>query len=386
MPSQTIVVSIVAAAAVIALLYWRSKKEEKTAREADKKIRRDTSDVLMGSARRKNEGDSAEDFVDEDEPAATEPSFEPPVYAVLEKEEKAAEEAEKVRREEEEIRRSVRAVPLVDGSLEWILDIYPREGNHFSLGGVQSLNTELQNLRLPLPIKVWAKSSKDKLYYEADELACPASHVVATIVLANRSAVLDDVVASRFYQALEQSAAQNDVPVRRNIEPKDAVALAQKLSKVIRYFDAHCELIIEPRDPNVEFTLERISSFARSLGFTQESGRWDYRAAESDPEPIFSLQYSSNGTRSLSLRADIPLLVPSRGDVRRFFMLANHIADSLHGVWCNYKGEPLSTAGAFIIEDMLMQKLERMSKSSIEAGSRRAVTLFGRTRHDGDAK
>lgn len=386
MPSQTIVVSIVAAVAVIALLYWRSKKEEKTAREADKKIRRDTSDVLMGSARRKAEGDSEEDFVDEEEPDATEPSFEPPVYAVLEKEEKAAEEAEKVRREEEEIRRSERFVPLVDGSIEWILDIYPREGNHFSLGGVQSLNTELQNLRLPLPIKVWAKSSKDKLYYEADELASPASHVVATIVLANRTAVLDDVVASRFYQALEQSAAQNDVPVRRNIEPKEAVALAQKLSKVIRYFDAHCELIIEPRDPNVEFTLERISSFARSLGFTQESGRWDYRAGDSDPEPIFSLQYSSSGTRSLSLRADIPLLVPSRGDVRRFFMLANHIADSLHGVWCNYKGEPLSTAGAFLIEDMLMQKLERMSKSSIEAGSRRAVTLFGRTRHEAAAK
>ena len=122
----------------------------------------------------------------------------------------------------------------MDPGIEWVLEISPKEGQQFVLGGVESLAREINRLGLPLLVRCWAQSVRDGLYYEADALTSPAKHVVASLVLANRTAKLDDIKASAFYQVLEQSAAQSeDVVVRRQLEPAQAVQRSEKLKQFV---------------------------------------------------------------------------------------------------------------------------------------------------------
>ena len=151
--------------------------------------------------------------------------------------------------------------------IEWILDIAPREGMQFALGGVQSLKLEVDRLQLPLLVRIWAQSSRDGLYYDSGELTGPARHVVAAVVLANRAAQLDDVAASRFFQVLEQSAAQNEVALRREMEPEDAVKRSADLKRFIKYYDRAVEVRIVPRGEAEEnFSLEAVGAAASAAG------------------------------------------------------------------------------------------------------------------------
>ena len=261
--SLEIIIPIIVVAAVCAVyIILRGRRDERRAREAGEKLRPIPMDdplVASGAAMRpapdaptpKPAASAAAPMEPVFNPDAAKPSEEselfepqspsdePPIYRQLEAEEeaqRAADEAEAqaaAQAAEPEGGERHPAEPPVDSMIEWILDIAPREGMQFALGGVQSLKLEVDRLQLPLLVRIWAQSSRDGLYYDSGELTGPARHVVAAVVLANRAAQLDDVAASRFFQVLEQSAAQNEVALRREMEPEDAVR-PQALHQILR--------------------------------------------------------------------------------------------------------------------------------------------------------
>lgn len=394
---------IVVAVILVGLIFWRSKREEKRAREAGGNLRKvKTADPLAGTESRvepdliaqatERARQAAEGKLDDaikpdptlgrllDESEIPQPTEEPPIYAELEREEEAQAKAEEKKAEAEEaaLDPRSRAVPPVDSAIEWILDIAPVDGMQFALGGVKSLKLELARLNLPLLVRVFAQSSKDGLYYEAEELHFPARHVVASMVLANRAAKLDEVGASRFYQVLEQSAAQNNVVIRRELEPAQAVQRSATLKNFIDYFDRRIEVVISPIDPEAPFLLEGVSQAARKAGFEASSGCWELRLDPAERDPVISLAFGAEGTQTLVLAYDLPLGNLARGDLKRFFALANHLANALHGRWSDCSGHPVDAGGAMLIAEQAAAHGRLMTENGVEPGSNRARLLFSR--------
>lgn len=408
MQYETIIISVLAAVVVIGLLYWRSKREERAASSSSRlRTVEPAKDVLVSNEREdahaepvlvKSTGEIAA-AVDAEakgakapiepkmpEPASIEPDEEPPVYKTLEAEKKqTAEEAARAKKrtedesdESEDARGGNPSYPPVDPAVEWVLDISPKEGQQFTLGGVRSLAIEINRLGLPLLVRCWAQSVRDGRYYEAKDLASPAKHVVASLVLANRTAKLDDVKASAFYQVLEQSAAQSDVAVRRQLEPAQAVERSEKLKQFIEYFDTAIEVLLEPIDPEAPLTVEGVNRVARGAGFTAETGCWEYRVSAADRNPILRLAFGDEGTKSLVLAYDVPVGSLERGDLRLFFSMANHLANALRCAWVDQSHNAIDAGGALLIEEAVQKRIALMAESGAEAGSERAKLLFSR--------
>ncbi len=394
---------IVIAVILVALIFWRSKREEKRARESGRKLRSvQTADALAGSeprvepdliaqaterARKAADGELNSTIKADptlgrllDESEIPTPTEEPPIYAELEREEAEAARAEEAKKEsaEQSADPRSRAVPPVDSAIEWILDIAPVDGMQFALGGVKSLKLELARLNLPLLVRVFAQSSKDGLYYEAEELHFPARHVVASMVLANRAAKLDEVGASRFYQVLEQSAAQNNVVIRRELEPGQAVLRSATLKNFINYFDRKVEVVIAPIDPERPFDLEAVSKAARKAGFESSSGCWELRFDPAERDPVISLAFGPEGTNTLVLTYDLPLGNLARGDLKHYFALANHLAAELKSRWSDCSKHPVDAGGAMLIAEQAEAHGKLMTENGVEPGSNRARLLFSR--------
>lgn len=394
---------IVIAVILVALIFWRSKREEKRARESGRKLRSvQTADALAGSeprvepdliaqaterARKAADGELNSTIKADptlgrllDESEIPTPTEEPPIYAELEREEAEAARAEEAKKEsaEQSADPRSRAVPPVDSAIEWILDIAPVDGMQFALGGVKSLKLELARLNLPLLVRVFAQSSKDGLYYEAEGLHFPARHVVASMVLANRAAKLDEVGASRFYQVLEQSAAQNNVVIRRELEPGQAVLRSATLKNFINYFDRKVEVVIAPIDPERPFDLEAVSKAARKAGFESSSGCWELRFDPAERDPVISLAFGPEGTNTLVLTYDLPLGNLARGDLKHYFALANHLAAELKSRWSDCSKHPVDAGGAMLIAEQAEAHGKLMTENGVEPGSNRARLLFSR--------
>ena len=181
--SLEIIIPIIVVAAVCAVyIILRGRRDERRAREAGEKLRPIPMDdplVASGAAMRpapdaptpKPAASAAAPMEPVFNPDAAKPSEEselfepqspsdePPIYRQLEAEEeaqRAADEAEAqaaAQAAEPEGGEHHPAEPPVDSMIEWILDIAPREGMQFALGGVQSLKLEVDRLQLPLLVR-----------------------------------------------------------------------------------------------------------------------------------------------------------------------------------------------------------------------------------------
>ena len=405
--SLEIIIPIIVVAAVCAVyIILRGRRDERRAREAGEKLRPIPMDdplVASGAAMRpapdaptpKSAASAAAPMEPVFNPDAAKPSEEselfepqspsdePPIYRQLEAEEeaqRAADEAEAqtaAQAAEPEGGERHPAEPPVDSMIEWILDIAPREGMQFALGGVQSLKLEVDRLQLPLLVRIWAQSSRDGLYYDSGELTGPARHVVAAVVLANRAAQLDDVAASRFFQVLEQSAAQNEVALRREMEPEDAVKRSADLKRFIKYYDRAVEVRIVPRGEAEEnFSLDAVGAAASAAGFAAASGRWELRLAVDDIDPVMTLAFGPDQTKSLTLALSLPLANLARGDLKRFFAIANSLAAALNGIWTDCAARPIDAGGAMQIAEKIASQAKLMSAGGVTPASERAKLLF----------
>ena len=253
-----------------------------------------------------------------------------------------------------------------------MLDVTPYEGKTFPLGSMDSLVTQIRQLSLPLPVSLWAKSAEDGLYYPSECLPAEAVHIVATILIANRAAVLDDVSASSFLQVLEQTAASCDI--------KTAVSTAVQISCFIHYYDKLLEVSIVPAPREEGLTLEEVTKVAEGAGFVSASGRWELRIDEGSREPLMTLSLAGADSSQLRLSFDVPLANVPRGDLKRFFQLANHIACHLGGVWVDGAGNRIEAAGGLILQDEIEHQDAQMAASGVRPGF--SSSLLRNARHD----
>lgn len=383
---------------LVGFIVWRSKRDEKRSRGL-KDVQ--TEDPLMGhtpvrvepdlvnrEAQKQANNETAAVEHDESSSAAEDdttsagiiaPSQEPPIYRVLERQEE-----DRLRREEEASKLAAEEVldrqrPPVNGAIEWVLDISPADGMQFALGGVKSLKLELKRLGLPLLVRVFAQSSKDGLYYEADEFISSARHVVASLLLANRAAQLDEVSASRFFQVLEQSAAQNNVVIHRTLEPRQAVERSAQLRHFIEYFDKKVEILISPRDAEHPFDLETVRAAARKAGFSEGSGIWELRFDPVERDPVVTLAFCGDGAHELRLELSLAIANLERGDLKRFFALANQLAATMKGTWTDCSHRPVDAGGAMIIAQRAKEHAALMNQSGLVPGSDAARLIFARS-------
>lgn len=395
--SETQIILIVAALAVIAFFFWRSLREERRLRESRKTpLKRETfiKDVLKEeeelAPRQEPQLDTempkTDTPVGELEPAVEmqpdeQPSDTPPVYEELGKK-KMAEIKGALDESGFMSRRTLGTKePPVDRGIQWILDITPYEGKVFPYGAIDSLIRQVSELSLPLPVSLWAKAKDDGLYYQVypeNTLVGDAVHLIATLVVANRAAVLDEVMASSFLQVLEQAAAQNDVDVRMSADMPQVIATAAQISRFVSYYDKMLELKIIP-SADKTLTYDELVKLGETAGFKSGSARLEYRMDPKSSEPVMTLETGADGMASLRLVFDVPLASLSRGDLKRFFQLANHFANHLDGVWVDCAGNRIEALGAMMLQDEIEARSLQMTTSGVRPGSERAQLLFSRS-------
>lgn len=368
--SQTQILLIVAALVVIAVFFWRSKREAKKILNKEK-FDRPSTDVLMEGGLKKDP------HFDEIRAAmqAAVPSEQPPVYDLLEQE-----NAERMAAEEDSSPTDLVGYekPPVDTGVQWVLELVPQEGRVFSIGGMQSLWLELKQLNLPLQVNMWVKSRRDQLYYSAKHLPIESTHIVVAVVKANRVALLEPVSASKVLQVLEQAAAHNDVEVRPSEDVEKVPVSADMTRQFISFFDAAVDLLIVPMDPNQgSFSSAQVGSVAKEAGFRPAGSLWEYRLDAQSREPVMTLKLSDD-MKSVKLTLDVPLTNFGRDDLKRFFSLANHLANHLGGVWLDAKRNPVDAYGAVMLQKHLEGRMKDMHKHGVDAGSERAARIFAR--------
>ena len=118
---------------------------------------------------------------------------------------------------------------------------------------------------------------------------------------------------------------------------------------------------------------------AEGAGFVSASGRWELRIDEGSREPLMTLSLAGADSSQLRLSFDVPLANVPRGDLKRFFQLANHIACHLGGVWVDGAGNRIEAAGGLILQDEIEHQDAQMAASGVRPGSERARLLFSRS-------
>ena len=209
---------------------------------------------------------------------------------------------------------------------------------------------------------------------DSGELTGPARHVVAAVVLANRAAQLDDVAASRFFQVLEQSAAQTKWRCVGQMEPETPSSVrARPQGGFIKYYDRAVEVRIVPARRSRETARSTPSARAASAaGFAAASGRWELRLAVDDIDPVMTLAFGPNQTKSLTLALSLPLANLARGDLKRFFAIANSLSAALNGIWTDCAARPIDAGGAMQIAEKIASQAKLMSAGGVTPASERA--------------
>lgn len=398
MPYQTILFVAIAAVFVIGFLYWRSKREERQIRERTMR-QRPSTDVLISEG----QADEADAKSGAAQVAATAPIVDsgvlanaaavsplPPMVsgatpvrapvARSSEEPKAKLEVKNTQQEPKTVA-DVKLtggydVPPIEPSIEWVLDVQAKDGQEFALGMVRALEIELKKIQLPLWMRIWCQSTLDNRYYLVDKLNCPARRIRVSVVLCNRSHTLDEVKANQLYQAIEQLATQNDVEVRRNLEPEAAVKDSISFKRAVDYYSLAQTLVLKSRAER-GLEVDVVKKVAATAGFTQEAGGWAYRVLPNDRDALMTLQFGANN-QSMRLALDVPLADVGRGDLNRFFTLANHLANHLACTVTDEAGRPLNAGMAVMMDVRVREHAEQMASQMVSAGSNRAKLLFAK--------
>ena len=397
--SETQIILIVAALAVIAFFFWRSLREERRLRASRKTplkresfIRKDVleeepePELALRQEPQLATEENASQEAPQQEPTVEinpeeQPSDVPPIYEQMGK--KKMTELKGALDESGFLGRRTTGMkePPVDRGIQWILDITPYEGKCFPYGAIDSLVRQVSELSLPLPVSLWAKAKDDGLYYQVypeNALVGDAVHLIATLVIANRASVLHEVMASSFLQVLEQAAAQDDVDVRMSTDMPQVIATATQISRFVAYYDKMLELKIIP-SPDKTLTYDELVKLGEAAGFKSASARLEYRMDPKSSEPVMTLEMGPDGMASLRLVFDVPMASLSRGDLKRFFQLANHFANHLGGVWVDCAGNRIEASGAMMLQDEIEARALQMTTSGVRPGSERAHLLFSRS-------
>lgn len=157
------------------------------------------------------------------------------------------------------------------------------------------------------------------------------------------------------------------------MEPEDAVKRSADLKRFIKYYDRAVEVRIVPRGEAEEnFSLDAVGAAASAAGFAAASGRWELRLAVDDIDPVMTLAFGPDQTKSLTLALSLPLANLARGDLKRFFAIANSLSAALNGIWTDCAARPIDAGGAMQIAEKIASQAKLMSAGGVTPASERA--------------
>ena len=140
------------------------------------------------------------------------------------------------------------------------------------------------------------------------------------------------------------------------------------------------EIEAAERDAVSEFVrcdgLDAVGAAASAAGFAAASGRWELRLAVDDIDPVMTLAFGPDQTKSLTLALSLPLANLARGDLKRFFAIANSLSAALNGIWTDCAARPIDAGGAMQIAEKIASQAKLMSAGGVTPASERAKLLF----------
>lgn len=383
--TETQIILIVVALAVIGFFFLRSKHEESSVKRQlhNNALDEERVDVLMND---KDDDDFDDDDLEKNEPSTGSkgsplPQEEPPIYSELEKERNdAVEEAQREMNPTETIGYAGVAEPVFDYGVQWVLDMSSIGTKGFNFGALDALYRDLTAISSDLPVEIWTRSKKDGLYYPFKYCPNESSRVVVGITMANRTATMNELIASQYLQVMEQMAAYNGTDVRPSMDMKTMLENASKVSKFVKYYDSMFEILIVSKT-EAPLSVELLERVAEDSGFVKNSegrGRWEYRFDPAEKEPVLVLANHGEPDGTVHFTFDIPNANLVRGDLKQFFQMANHLANHLNAAWVDCERRPIDAGGALILQDEVTAKLEKMAIAGVRGGSTRARLIFSR--------
>ncbi len=384
--TETQIILILVALAVIGFIFLRSRREENSVKRRSRNnvFEEQRPDVLMDNNHQTasiaaSPAEATKEELDKVavEPAKDVPQEEPPIYEDLEKE---RQENVDVTKDDPETPGFVGiAEPHFDYGVQWVLDMSSIGTKGFSYGAVDALHRDVMSISSALPVELWARSVKDGLYYPFKYCPNESNHIMVAVTMANRTATLDELTASRYMQAMEQVATYSGTDVRSVVDFKTMLNLADRIGRFVKHFDSQFEILLVPRAEG-GMTPELLERVVCESGFVKKADHsgWEFRFDPEEREPVLSLASRGEADGTLHLSFDIPVASLVRGDLKQFFQLANHLANHLNAVWVDCERQPIHAGGALILQEEVSAKLEKMAAAGVKGGSARAKLIFSR--------
>jgi len=361
--ASLIVIGIALIIAVIAYNKWQEQKERKN---VEKAFSTPPDDVLMGGG-----GDTPDDEQVKREPvfqyapaaaepdAETAPGLQPEAYAV-------PSEAE-LPPAEEYVPHDLPIDDVIDCAIP-ILPDAPLRGEK-----ILSLIPGLRHIA-GKPVHYLGERANGA--WELVAQGGAYSTVVASVQLANRAGMLNELeyseLISRLRQIADELGAELEVP-----DMQDVIARSRALHEFIVEYDA--KLSINLQASKAPWAMDTLLMALERQGFER---RPDGRLVmpDGDNGVLFSLSTNvtpaSPTTSHLTLLLDVPSVAPLRDGFGAMVACAKALASRLDGVVVDDAGQVLTDEALAEISSQITAFYESMEQAGISAGSTRATRLF----------
>lgn len=200
--------------------------------------------------------------------------------------------------------------------------------------------------------------------------------LVASVQMANRSGVLDEVEYSDFVRRLQQAAdqlqAHPDTP-----DMVDVVAAARNLQEFVSEFDAQLSINLRPN--STPWPVGTLKKALERQGFNSQTGG-KLTMPDGEGGTLFSLLTNvptrEESTHLLTLLLDVPRIAPERDGFGNMVSCARTLAARLDASIVDDSGQVLSDPALDDIAGQVKAFYQEMAAAEIPAGSRRALRLF----------
>lgn len=232
----------------------------------------------------------------------------------------------------------------------------------------------LTQLNTTLPAALVAWDARSQQWVKPDRFGYYTELLAAT-QLANRRHALDEVEAARFIAAAQQVA----LALEADCDPpsvKQIVDLARQLDALCAKFDVKLGLTLEAGA--APWDAAKLAQAVAQAGFTAVApGRWAKR--DGDGRTQFTLASRSLLADRLLLELDVPTVAQAVQPLRQMASAANQLAAALGARIVDDAGRPIDAAAIDAIDAQLQTLYEAMRAEGVDAGSPRALRLYGDT-------
>lgn len=263
-----------------------------------------------------------------------------------------------------------RTYPQIDTGIESVVLLTTRSG-YFSnekLNLTHKMITEGEMKDL-VHVDYYNETSRRWSHSPEHNISC--SQIYLSILLANRTRCLDEMVSSKFIQLADNVAIELSADAQLP-DSEQMIREANNLKKVIASFDIPLtvwlvsESVIDP---------EVMNEAAIACGFVYTQGHYEKRE-KGQKSPVMQIFADKATPGKVSLVLDLPLTSPSTNPLGAFFAVANELCCRLGCTMADGQGVAIGSAYACFITSKADELYRSMQVNGIAAGSPRARAVF----------